>query len=271
MNGSPGSAVASCPQPQRGCGLGTSAVLRPTPQPRSGLRDFISSPPQGSRADAATLGWKMQPRCGCCCASRSEVMTVAVGFQPTDRGAPSVRVASARLEQRVWPAVQASLRDATLISPRFRGLKSTATVIRSLRDHRKGKQNTAFRGGKAVFWGENAVGRRIEGVGWRELSVGWRSFCIGRRVQAVGRRIEAVFWLAEVIGRRDEGLGGRPDAGGLGAGGRGSDANGRGVRPVGKGGCWRGGFEQNRTHGSVPDADGGDEDRLHAATGCLSR
>ena len=64
-------------------------------------------------------------------ASRSDVLKVAVGFSPRNSAPPAPRRV-ATLEPPIRS--QASLRDAALSRPRFRGLKPTATVASSLCD-----------------------------------------------------------------------------------------------------------------------------------------
>ena len=69
-------------------------------------------------------------------ASRSEAMTIAVGFSPRE-GSTKAGRRGATLEGSTGSSVQASLRDAHSFFPLFRGLKPTATITQSLRDSPK--------------------------------------------------------------------------------------------------------------------------------------
>ena len=69
--------------------------------------------------------------------SRSETLTVAVGFSPRFRPIRGSRVAERRWndgESSNLRAVHSSLRDSCLTTFLHRGLKPTATVMKSLRD-----------------------------------------------------------------------------------------------------------------------------------------
>ena len=69
--------------------------------------------------------------------SRSEALTVAVGFSPRFRPIRGSRVAERRWndgESSNLRAVHSSLRDSCLTTILHRGLKPTATVMKSLRD-----------------------------------------------------------------------------------------------------------------------------------------
>jgi len=63
-------------------------------------------------------------------------MTVAVGFISRG-GSAKTGVAERRLKGSIGSSLQASLRDACLPPPLFRGLKPTATITQSLRDFPK--------------------------------------------------------------------------------------------------------------------------------------
>jgi hypothetical protein len=63
--------------------------------------------------------------------SRSDATTVAVGFSPRSAGEILLRRGAT---PELWPAFQPSLRDGLSVPVSIRGLKSTATFTKSLRD-----------------------------------------------------------------------------------------------------------------------------------------
>jgi len=87
-----------------------------------------SSAPKQRRGSAAHLAF-LQLNVS---ASRSEEMTVAVGFSPRQSN-ERFCVAERRLNALAG-LIQTSLRDARFNGTVIRGLKPTATVIKSLRD-----------------------------------------------------------------------------------------------------------------------------------------
>ena len=71
--------------------------------------------------------------------SRSEAMTIAVGFSPRGESVKTGR-RGATLEGSIGFSVQASLRDAHSFLSLFRGLKPTATIRQSLRNFPKSEK-----------------------------------------------------------------------------------------------------------------------------------